>query len=56
MSLVKDMPQMKIRLPAALKGWIKAMAARNRRSENSEVVFHLEQCKSREEVKREVTA
>jgi hypothetical protein len=39
------MPQMKIRLPAALKQWIKKMAERNHRSENSEIVFRLEECK-----------
>jgi hypothetical protein len=51
-----QLPQMKLRLPFALKQWVKDMAAQNRRSENGEVIFHLEQCKAREEAKQGATA
>ncbi|MDR6377331.1 Arc family DNA-binding protein [Paraburkholderia caledonica] len=42
MSTAAQLPQMKLRLPAALKDWLMAEAEVNRRSVNAEVVYRLE--------------
>lgn len=42
-------PQLKIRLPKALKEWIEAQARTNCRSQNSEIVYRLEQMKKQQE-------
>ncbi|QIN60915.1 hypothetical protein SBC1_08940 [Caballeronia sp. SBC1] len=42
MSTAAQFPQMKLRLPAALKDWLTAQADMNRRSVNAEVVFRLQ--------------
>ena len=42
-------PQVAIRLPESLKAWVKARAEENRRSQNAEIVFRLEQAKKLEE-------
>ncbi len=41
--------QMVVRLPEQLKGWVKEQAAVNRRSQNAEIVFRLEQAKRQQE-------
>ena len=38
-------PQVVVRLPEPLKEWLKAQAIHNRRSQNAEIVFRLEQAK-----------
>lgn len=42
MSTAAQLPQMKLRLPAALKDWLTEQAEANRRSVNAEVVYRLE--------------
>ncbi|RRV41278.1 Arc family DNA-binding protein [Pseudomonas sp. o96-267] len=42
-------PQMVVRVPEELKVWIKVQAALNRRSQNAEIVYRLEQAKKLEE-------
>jgi hypothetical protein len=42
MNTAAQLPQMKLRLPAALKDWLTAQAEANRRSVNAEVVYRLE--------------
>ena len=42
-------PQMVVRVPEELKVWIKVRAALNRRSQNAEVVYLLEQAQKREQ-------
>lgn len=38
-------PQVVVRLPEQLKEWLKQQAAENRRSQNAEIVFRLEQAR-----------
>lgn len=42
-------PQMVVRVPEELKVWIKVQAALNRRSQNAEIVYLLEQAKKQQE-------
>jgi hypothetical protein len=42
-------PQVVVRLPEQLKEWLKAQATANRRSQNAEIVFRLEQAKRQQE-------
>lgn len=42
MSTAAQLPQMKLRLPAALKDWLTDQAEANRRSVNAEVVYRLQ--------------
>lgn len=42
-------PQVVVRLPDALKEWLKCQAVVNHRSQNAEIVFRLEQAKKLEE-------
>ncbi|MBB5444666.1 MULTISPECIES: Arc family DNA-binding protein [unclassified Paraburkholderia] len=46
--LAREMPQMKIRVPPALKDWLTNNAARNRRSINAEIVLRLEMLQAKE--------
>lgn len=46
---MKADPQMVVRVPEELKVWIKVQAALNRRSQNAEIVFRLEQAKKLQE-------
>ena len=42
-------PQVVVRLPEQLKDWLKAQAVENKRSQNAEIVYLLEQARRREE-------
>jgi hypothetical protein len=46
--LVREMPQMKVRLPPALKAWLASQAALNRRSINAEIILRLEMLQEKE--------
>lgn len=46
---MKADPQMVVRVPEELKVWIKVQAALNRRSQNAEIVYRLEQAKKLQE-------
>jgi hypothetical protein len=45
-------PQMKIRLPPAVKDWIVQRSAQNRRTMNGEIVFRLEAAMAAEQAGR----
>lgn len=42
-------PQVVVRIPEQLKDWLKAQAIENRRSQNAEIVFRLEQARRQQE-------
>lgn len=46
---MKADPQMVVRVPEELRVWIKVQAALNRRSQNAEIVYRLEQAKKLQE-------
>lgn len=48
MEKAREMPQTNIRMPVDLKKWVQQQAEKNCRSFNNEIIFTLQQCRSKE--------
>lgn len=56
MDVGRDSPAVMVRMPDALKRWLKHQAVDNRRSLNGEVLHRLEQSRQEQEKKEGVSA